>query len=192
MAEIVVFHHAQGLTEGVRAFADTLREAGHTVHTPDAYEGQTFATLDEGMAYARETGFETVIGRSVSAAMELPAEVAYVGFSLGVMAAQQLAQTRDGATAAVLVAACVPPSEFGTEWPDSVPLQVHGKDADPEFAGAGDLDAAKALVASVKDAELFLYPGEEHLFMDPSLDSYDEKAATELTDRVVAFLSKIT
>ncbi len=49
MTEIVLFHHAQGLTPGIDAFADELRRAGHTVHTPDLYDGHTFDTLEEGL-----------------------------------------------------------------------------------------------------------------------------------------------
>ena len=189
MAEILLFHHAQGLTPGVVAFADQLRAAGHTVHTPDLYEGNTFDTLDDGMGYARSTGFQTILGRGVAAAEGLPDELVYAGFSLGVMPAQQLAQNRAGAAAAVFIDAAMPPEEFGGPWPEGVRLQVHGMDADPWFAGE-DLDAAKALVDAVDGAELFLYPGDQHLFADSSLASYDAEAASLLTRRVLEFLSR--
>lgn len=192
MAEVLLFHHAQGLTAGVRAFADELRGAGHTVHTPDLYHAQTFETLDDGLAYARKLGFGDVLERGVRAADELPAELVYAGFSLGVMPAQQLAQTRAGARGALLFESCVPPTEFGTGWPDGVPVQIHGMDADPFFAGDGegesDLDAARAVVDATTDAELFLYPGNQHLFADNSLASYDPAAAALLMERVLAFL----
>jgi len=191
MAEVLLFHHAQGLTEGVRAFADRIRAAGHTVHTPDTYEGHTFETLDEGLGYAKEVGFGTVVERGVRAADSLPSGLVYAGFSLGVMAAQQLAQTRDGAKGALLLESCVPPSEFGTSWPAGVPVQVHGMDDDPIFAHEGDLDAARALVAEVDDAELFTYPGNQHLFADASLSTYDADAAALLTDRVLGFLERV-
>ena len=191
MAEVVLFHHAQGLTEGVSAFAGRLREAGHTVYTPDLYDGHTFQTLDEGIGYAQETGFGTVLERGVRSADRLPSDVVYAGFSLGVMPAQQLAQTRPGARGALLFEACVPPAEFGTAWPDAVPVQIHGMDADPFFATEGDLDAARALVEEAKDAELFLYPGERHLFADNSLPSYDPDAAALLTRRALDFLERL-
>ena len=57
MAEVVLFHHAQGLTSGVVAFADELRRAGHTVHTPDLLDGRTFGSIDDGLAYAEDLGF---------------------------------------------------------------------------------------------------------------------------------------
>ena len=189
MAEILLFHHAQGLTPGVIAFADELRAAGHTVHAPDYYEGLTFETVDEGVAHAQSVGFGAVVERAVAAAEGLPQELVYAGFSLGVMAAQQLTQTRPGAQAALLFEAAAPPGEFG-EWPSGVPLQVHGMDADPWFAGE-DLDAARALVDSVDGAELFLYPGDQHLFADSSLASYDAEAASLLTQRVLEFLSRL-
>ena len=188
MTEILLFHHALGLTSGVTEFADRLREAGHTVHTPDLYEGRTFRTVEEGVGYARETGFGTILERGVGAADELPSELTYAGISLGVMPAQKLAQTRPGARGALLLEACLPPSEFGS-WPEGVPVQIHGMEADPSFAGEGDLDAARALVDEAADGELFLYPGDRHLFADSSLPSYDAEAAALLTKRVLAFLS---
>ncbi|MFD6904003.1 dienelactone hydrolase family protein [Streptomyces sp. NPDC060077] len=188
MAEVVLFHHAQGLTPGVEAFAAELRRAGHTVHVPDLYEGRTFETLEQGIGYASRTGFGTVLERGIAAAEPLGDEVVYAGFSLGVMPAQRLAQTRAGAKGALLVSACLPVSEFGEAWPAGVPVQVHGMDGDPFFADEGDLDAATELTAGADHAELFLYPGKQHLFADSSLPSYDRAAADLLTRRVIEFL----
>lgn len=190
MAEVLLFHHAQGQTAGFHAFADELRDAGHTVHTPDLFDGRTFDTLDEGVAYAEEVGFGDILERGVRAAEGLPHELVYAGFSLGVLPAQKLAQTRAGARGALLFYSCVPVSEFGSSWPAGVPVQVHGMDADPIFVGEGDIDAARAIVESTEHAELFLYPGEQHYFADSSLPSYDENAATLLTQRVLAFLEQ--
>ena len=188
MAEVLLFHHAQGLTPGVLAFADELRRAGHTVHTPDLLDGRTFDTVEEGVGYAREVGFGEVLERGVRAAEALPSGVVYAGFSLGVMPAQKLAQTRAGASGALLFHSCLPTSEFGSGWPDRVPVQVHAMDADPWFVDDGDIDAARALVDETKDAELFLYPGDQHLFVDSSLRSFDAEAAALLTHRVLDFL----
>ena len=191
MAEIVLYHHAQGLTPGVEAFASELRQAGHTVHVPDLYEGHTFATLDDGIAYMQQTGSATIRERAIAAAEGLSDALVYAGFSVGVMPAQQLAQTRPGAKGALLFYSCVPVSEFSDSWPAGVPVQIHGMDADPFFAEEGDLDAARALVDSAEQAELFLYPGREHLFADSSLSSYDQAAASLLTRRVLDFLAEI-
>ena len=189
MAEVLLFHHAQGQTSGFLAFADELRRAGHTVHTPDLYDGQTFQSLDEGLAHAGKIGFGDLIERGVRAADDLPAEIVYAGFSFGVMPAQKLAQTRPGALGALLIESCVPPSEFGSGWPTDLPVQIHGMDADPFFAGEGDIDAARALVESAEHAELFVYPGDRHLFADASLPSYDADAAALLNRRVLDFLA---
>ena len=126
----------------------------------------------------------------VRAADALPNDLVYAGFSLGVVPAQKLAQTRAGARGALLFYSCVPVSEFGSSWPADVPVQIHGMDADPIFVGEGDIDAARALVESTEHAELFLYPGDQHYFADSSLPSYDESVATLLTQRVVAFLEQ--
>jgi dienelactone hydrolase len=189
MAEIVLFHHVMGLTPGVTGFADHLRSAGHIVHTPDLFDSQTFATLEEGIAHARTVGFDTIIDRGVTAAETLGTELVYAGFSMGVMPAQKLAQTRQGAAGALFFESCLPVTEFGDAWPQGVPVQIHGMDADPEFAGGGDLDAARDLVDSTNQAELFLYPGDVHLFADSTLPTFDKTATMLMTDRVLAFLS---
>jgi dienelactone hydrolase len=189
MAEIMLFHHAHGQTAGFLAFADELRAAGHTVHTPDLYDGKTFAELDDGVAYAKEVGFGVVIERGVAAAEGLPAEMVYAGFSLGVLPAQMLTQTRPGAEGALLLSACMPPSEFDAPWPDGVPVQIHMMEED-EWAQE-DLPAARELVAEVENAELFLYPGDGHLFADSSLSDFDEEAAAKLKERVLVFLEGV-
>jgi dienelactone hydrolase len=190
MAEVVLFHHAQGLTPGVVAFADELRRGGHVVHTPDLFDGRTFGTIEEGMGYAATIGFpDEVIGRGVRAVEGRPAGLVYAGFSLGVLPAQMLAQTRPGALGAVLCYSCVPVSAFGSGWPSGVAAQIHGMDADPVFVGEGDIDAARDLVAQASDAELFLYPGDQHYFADSSLPSYDPGATALLTSRVLGFLA---
>ncbi len=189
MAEVLLFHHAHGQTVGFLAFADELRRAGHTVHAPDVYDGRTFASLDDGLAYAKQIGFGELLERGVRTADELPPGLVYAGFSLGVMAAQKLAQTRPGARGALLLHSCLPVSEFGSIWPADVPVQIHAMDADPFFVDDGDIDAARALVESAEHAELFLYPGDQHLFADASLPSYDAEAAGLLTARVLDFLA---
>jgi len=193
MAEVLLFHHAQGLTPGVRAFGDKLRAAGHTVHTPDLFDGRTFGSIDEGLAHIGEIGFDAMRERGVRVADALPAELVYAGMSFGVLPAQKLAQTRPGARGALLFYSCLPISgewAFGP-WPDSVPVQIHGMDNDPFFVGEGDIHAAREIVDKAEDAELFLYPGDQHYFADSSLPSYDANATALLTKRVLEFLGRV-
>jgi dienelactone hydrolase len=189
MAELMLFHHAQGQTPGFLAFADGLRAAGHTVHAPDLYDGKTFATLDEGVGYAGQVGFDSIGERGRLVAEGLPNELVYAGFSLGVVPAQMLAQTRPGAKGALLFSAALPASAFGGSWPQGVPLQIHMMEAD-EWA-LEDISAAREFVETVDGAELFLYPGDRHLFADSSLADYDEGAANLLAQRVLDVLDKI-
>lgn len=186
-----MFHHVHGVTPGVRSFAEMLRRAGHVVHVPDLFEGRVFDDHDEGVAYAQEVGFGSIIDRGRAASEGLPPALVYAGFSLGVLPAQMLAQTRPGATGALLFHACVPTSEFGGAWPEGVPVQIHAMDADDFFVAEGDLDAARSLVETTPAAQLFLYPGNRHLFADDSLPSYDERATRLLTQRVVGFLDAV-
>jgi dienelactone hydrolase len=192
MTELILFHHAQGLTDGVRAFADELRGAGHVVHVPDLYEGKTFAELADGVGHAEQIGFDTIIERGRVAAGGLSNEIVYAGFSLGVLPAQMLAQTRAGARGALLFHSSVPPSEFDSPWPQGVPLQIHMMDADEQALPPNeDLDVARQLDETVESAELFVYPGDRHLFADNSLPDYDAGAATLLRERVLGFLDNI-
>jgi dienelactone hydrolase len=189
MADVLLFHHAQGVTPGIRAFADHLGEAGHTVHVPDLFDGHTFDSIEDGLAHvAHIGGFGEVLNRAGVVADGLPENLVYIGFSLGVVPAQMLTQTRPGAAGGVFCYSCLPAAEFGS-WPDGVPAQVHGMDADPFFADEGDLDAARELVASGAPVELFVYLGDQHYFADSSLPSYRPEAAELLTRRVLEFLA---
>jgi dienelactone hydrolase len=196
MAEVVLFHHVQGLTDGVRAFAGELRAGGHTVHTPDLFDGERPATIDDGIALAQGIGDEVLSERADQAVAGLPEGLVYAGFSLGAATAQRLAQTRPGARGALLYEACLPTSgEWAIRpWPDGVPVQIHGMDKDPFFALEGDLDAARELVETAGPglAELFVYPGDRHLFTDSSLPSYDADAAALVVRRSRDFLDRVS
>lgn len=191
MTEVLLFHHALGLTPGVVALANRLRAAGHTVHTPDLYDGRTFSTVDEGVDHARSIGFGTLVERGAEISAKLPEDLVYAGISMGVMPAQNLAQNRAGARGAVFFESSVPAEEFGGPWPARMPLQVHAMDADPEFVPTGDIDAARALVAASSDGELYLYPGDRHLFTDASLPSFDAEATDLVVLRVLELLARV-
>lgn len=192
MADVLLFHHVQGLTPGVISFAEAVRASGHTVHVPDLFEWRTFGSIDEGMSFVRENGgFDVVSERGRAAAENLPTNLVYAGFSIGVVPAQDLAQNRPGALGALFFSACMPAEEFGT-WPERLRAQVHGMQSDPYFAEEdGDLAAARALAARQDTVEVFTYPGDQHLFADSSLASFDAKANELLTSRTLEFLGSL-
>jgi dienelactone hydrolase len=184
VSEVVVFHHALGVSAGVRRFADALRESGHDVHTPDLFDGRTFDSVEEGMAYSEQLGGPmAMVERARTAVDSLPADLFYVGFSLGVLSAQSLAQTRQGAHGAVLCYSALPLGQWGDNWPatwpEGVRLQLHILEGDEDF------DIAKALAATVPGAELYVYRGSEHYFAE-----HDEEAVQLLTQRSLDFLSR--
>lgn len=181
----------QGLTPGVLAFADALRADGHVVHVPDLLDGKVFASIPEGIAYVREIGFDTVIARGKAAADTISGPLVTIGMSLGVLPAQAVAQTRPDAVGAVLLHGAVTVSEFSPHWPRHVPVQIHAMDGDPEFVDSGDIDAARELVGEADDGEMFLYPGNGHLFTDNSVADHDPSAAALTLDRVRAFLARV-
>jgi dienelactone hydrolase len=190
-----LFHHVQGLTDGVWAFADGLRAGGHTVHTPDLFEGERPASIEDGIRLVGSIGEQVLGERADKVVAPLPADLVYAGFSFGAGTAQRLAQTRPGARGALLYEACIPLTgdwAFGP-WPAGVAVQVHGMDQDPFFAQEGDLDAARELVATVgpETGELFVYPGEAHLFTDSSLASYDADATALVLQRSREFLERV-
>jgi dienelactone hydrolase len=195
MAEVALFHHVQGLTDGMRAFADGLRAGGHTVHTPDLFDGERPASIDDGVALTRSIGGDVLDERANKAVADLPENLVYAGFSFGAATAQRLAQTRPGARGALLYESCISITgewTFGP-WPEGVPVQIHGMDQDPFFALEGDIDAARELVETLGPelAELFVYPGDRHLFADSSLPSYVPDAAALVMQRSREFLDRI-
>nr|WP_228500398.1 dienelactone hydrolase family protein [Nocardioides agariphilus] len=188
-----MFHHIQGLTEGVRAFADQLRAGGHTVHTPDLFDGQIFDSIESGFAYTRSLE-EGAIDERVNAAVDdLPDDLVYAGISYGVPPALQLTVKRPGARGLLMLESAMP---IAGEWavgpfPDGVPLQIHGAEGDEYFGEDRPFaDEAVALLGAER-AELFVYPGEQHLFTDSSLPSYDAEAAALVTERTLAFLDRL-
>jgi dienelactone hydrolase len=186
MADVLLFHHALGLTDGIQAFADDLRTAGHQVTVPDLFDGRTFATVDDGVAHAETVGFHAIMAAGVDAARPLPEGLVYAGFSLGNLPAQRLAQQRPGARGALLYHGGIPVTEFGERWPDGVPLQLHVMEDD----GWGDVDDVKQL-ASDADGELFIYPGDAHLFTDRSSVEFAPDAAGLVMERTLDFLARV-
>ncbi|MEW2444390.1 dienelactone hydrolase family protein [Micromonospora marina] len=195
MAEIVLFHHIQGLTDGVRALADSLRSGGHTVHDPDLFDGERPATIEDGAALIKRIGGDVLDRRADALVADLPADLVYAGVSWGAAIAQRLAQTRAGARAALLYEACLPVTgEWAIgPWPDGVAVQVHGMERDPFFGLEGDVDAARELVSIVgpERGELYVYPGDRHLFTDSSLPSYDAQATALVVSRSYELLDRL-
>ena len=72
---------------------------------------------------------------------------------------------------------------------DELPPPVATSEGDP-WADE-DLPVARDLDETVESAELFLYPGDQHLFADSSLPGYDEGATTLARQRVLSFLGSV-
>lgn len=188
MAEVILFHHALGVTDGIQAFADRLRDGGHQVTVADLFGGKTFGTIEEGVAFEEQLGWDEMISRSEAAIAPLPPGVVIGGFSLGAVYGQRLAMTRKGALGALLYhGGDNPPAEFELPWPDGVGLQVHVSEGDKWFNREG----GEQLVSEVPGAELFLYPGSAHLFTDSSWEEYDEASTTLVVERTLAFLGRV-
>lgn len=196
MTTVVLFHHVQGLTEGVRALADQFRGAGHDVVTPDLFDGELPSSIEEGIALAESIPSEVMAVRLSSATKDLPDEVVWAGMSWGVSIAQNLAQTKPGAVGALFYESCLPVRGDGSlgTWPNGLPVQVHGMDDDPFFAHEGDLESARELVriAGADKGALFTYAGSSHLFTDSSLTSYDPEATKLVVQRSIEFLNRLS
>ncbi|WP_229052401.1 dienelactone hydrolase family protein [Aeromicrobium sp. Leaf350] len=186
MAEIVFFHHAGGLTAGVRSFADTLRAAGHTVHTPDLFEGRTFTAVEDGVAFAQSLGPQVVADRVADAVQGLPTELVYGGASLGSVRAAEQVFERPGARGAFFLYGAVAPSWWESSWPAGVPVQAHQAEVDPWR----EVEAEEEL-AGMPGAEVFVYPVTGHLFAEAGHPEFDAEASKLLTSRVLDFLAAI-
>lgn len=188
MTDLLLFHHALGVTAGMDAFADDLRAAGHRVVVPDLFDGATFDSIAAGVGHAQSVGFDKIIDRGVAEADELGDRFAVAGFSLGALPAQKLAQTDSRVAGAILYHAAVPISTFGNAWPAGVALQVHIGE-DDEWAEE-DLGAARELTAE-SGGELFLYPGPGHLITDSSFADHHPRNAARILERTLAFLDSL-
>jgi dienelactone hydrolase len=184
MAEIVLFHHAGGVTDGVLAFAQQLRDAGHTVHTPDLFDGRTFADVHDGVAFVQAQGEGTFAARAAEIVASMGSELVYAGMSMGAARAAEQVLTRPGAKGAFFLYGAIAPSWWDATWPDLVPSQAHVT-KDDEFR---EPEAEVQYLADVPGAELFVYPGAGHLFAEPGHPDYDEVAARLAAQRILAFL----
>jgi dienelactone hydrolase len=190
MSDLILFHHVHGLTDGVLAFAERLREAGHRVTTPDLFDGVTFTTIETGVAYVAEAGMDDVIARGVAEAEPLTPDLVYAGFSLGALIAHKLAQTRPGARGALLYHhGDVPMTVFGDTWPEDVDTQIHINQHD-EYLDKEVVDEFVSRVGETARVELFLYPGSTHLFTDSSLSDYEPESAELVLRRTLEFLEE--
>ena len=184
MADVLLFHHALGLTPGVDAFAAALRSAGHAVTTPDLFDGETFSEIQAGVDHAEAVGFPNIIAKGVDLARELPDGGFVAGFSLGALPAQAIAHTKPGVAGLVLLhGGDVPVGTFGEVWPSSVPVQIHLAEGDAWCP----IDDAREF-AEATDAELHVYPGDGHLFTDSSFHEYHEAATASVLGRMLTFL----
>jgi dienelactone hydrolase len=189
MTEIVIFHSVLGLRPAVLAFADELRAAGHTAHTPDLWDGALYDSIDDGIVHRDRVGIPALLEKAQESVTDLPAEIVYLGFSLGGALAQALTQGRPGARGAILLHGAIPPEQFGSTWPANVPLQVHAMDQD-SWADVPELPGIIEEVSAVAPAALFLYPGTGHLYLDADSPDFDAEASALTRARILEFLGR--
>lgn len=187
MSEIVVFHHARGLTPGMLSFAERLRADGHIVHAPDLYDGRTFETTEDGVAYAQSVGFESIVERAVLFTAALDTVDAVVGVSLGVVPAYRLAQTTRGIRLCAGISTALPVDPTERPWPPQVALQLHLGARDPWVVDE-DLPVARELAdpdTGLTAAKLYEYDVDAHLFIDASAEDYRADAADTAVERLL-------
>ena len=187
MASIVVFHHALGLTPGIEAFGNALAVAGHDVITPDLFGGRVFDTVDAGVVHAQTIGFETIaeLGSEAVASIEGPFVV--IGFSLGVLPAQKLAQGHPDVTAAVLCHSALPLGFFSDHWPPNVALQIHAGERDPFVEE--DREAIAQLIGAAEASDCHWYDTDAHLVADVTSTDYDADIAGLIVTRTLEFVA---
>jgi dienelactone hydrolase len=187
---IMLFHSTYGPRPAVRAAADRLRAAGHEVWAPDLFEGRTFDTVEEGMAFNQEIGKDELLKRAVLAAAPYSERgLVYAGFSLGASVAQTLALGDAKARGLLLLHGTSDIAAGATA--DGLPVQLHVAEPDPfetdDWLSAWYLQMGRAGA----DVEIYRYAGAGHLYTDPDLPDWDEEAA-EATWRVaLGFLDSL-
>jgi len=186
MTEVVLYHHVQGLTEGVRSFAGELAQAGHTVHTPDMFDGRAFGTI--GGHRLRARGGLRRPGRARAGRRRGNARRGRLCRLLVRGHGRSAARPVPARSPRRLADVCLPPGlgvrrGVAGARPGADPRQGHRsvlRRRPRGRAGPGRLDRPGRAVS---------LPGEDHLFADSSLPAYDPAAAALLTERVLAFLA---
>jgi dienelactone hydrolase len=194
VAEIALIHSVLGMTPGFASAADRLREAGHTVHVVDLFDGA--APLDSYELAAervQKIGVPELVGRARSAVQSLPPDLVYGGFSLGAALSAGLAARRPGARGALLLQGAPNPASIGaTSWPAGVPVQIHFALGDPGRNPTWIEELGSMIRTSGSPCDVFDYPGSGHIFTDASRpDEYDEASAELLWNRVFEFLRNV-
>lgn len=187
---IMLFHSTYGLRPAVHAAADRLRAAGHEVWTPDLFEGRTFDTVEEGMAFQEGLGKDELLKRAILAAAPYSERgLVYAGFSLGAATAQTLALGDDKARGLLLLHGTSDIAESASV--DGLPVQLHVAEPDPfesdDWLSAWYLRMGRAGA----DVEIYRYAGAGHLFTDPDLDDYDAEAAAATWRTATGFLETL-
>lgn len=189
MRTLVLLHSALGRTPGMDAIAERFTAAGHTVHTPDFYDGTTFTTAEAGVGHSQEVGFSTLVDRVKDACADLGDEIVFGGFSLGAALAQQMGKNDPRARGALLFHGGGFPKQ--TRWQRQVPVQAHFA-VDDDWRTPGTIETLmESATRAGAQAEHFLYPGETHLFSDPTSPDYREDSAALLYSRALAFLDRL-
>lgn len=190
MTQVVLLHSALGLTTHVHAWADALRDDGHTVVTPDLFGGDTFDDLDAGVDRVDSAGGPPAfLADALAQTAHLTGPRVYAGFSLGAAVAEVLALTRGDASGLVVMHGAMSPAWFEvTAWPAGLRAQLHYAQDDPWVEPQEN--AAFMLLAG-NACEEFVYPGDGHLFAFEGWREYDADAAERMFDRVTDFLADL-
>ncbi len=187
---IMLFHSTYGLRPAVRAAADRLRAAGHEVWMLDLFEGRTFETVEEGMAFNDGIGKEELLRRAVLAAAPYSSAA---WCTRGSRSAPPSRRPWRSATRRPLgCCSCTArrTSPRARRW--TRPVELHVAEPDP-FENCNDRPSAWYLQMqrAGADVEIYRYAGAGHLYTDPDLPDYDEEAA-EATWRVaLGFLDSL-
>lgn len=189
MSHILFFHSAVGLDDGVHAMAQTLRDAGHTVTTPDYYDGRTFDTAEQGIAYRDEVGFRTLVDRVNEAIEDIEGPVVAAGISLGSAMAQRLGKKDPRVRAALLLHAGGEAKPV--DWPTDCALQMHYSVNDPWIDEGMPEHLLRSAARAGARTEHYLYPGASHLFADPTKPDYVKESADLMWDRVLGLLTDL-
>ncbi|KPC81399.1 MULTISPECIES: dienelactone hydrolase family protein [Streptomyces] len=187
---IMLFHSTCGLRPAVHASAERLRAAGHEVRVPDLFEGHTFETVEDGMAFKEQLGKDELLKRAVLAAAPYSDQgLVYAGFSFGASVAQTLALGDAKARGLLLLHGTSDIAENASV--DELPVQLHVADPDPFESHDWLTSWYLQMQRTGADVEVYRYPGAGHLFTDPDLPDFDQAAAELAWKVAIGFLATL-
>ncbi len=193
---VIVIHEWWGLNGQIRSVARRLAQEGYVAVVPDLYHGRVADDPEYAHELSRGLDEKKALADLDAAAAWLRtqrrvnrARVGVVGFCMGGRLSELFALHGSGLAAAVMFYG-PPETDADRIATLKIPLQGHFGGEDRGI-GSEQVEALRAALAEAgKTADIYVYPGAGHAFMNEGRPSYHADAARQAWARLLQFFQK--